>query len=177
MKDFREFRNSDASTVATMCNEQLLPHFRPLLGKDTKEFRDKFFKGLSYFDEYKYIYRDKKTKNILACLIIRSSDNENYILDIIQTSWEEVDIQMLISFAFAQIKKRTKNAKLFVKSKKYTHQGEIYEKLFFENKYECVQNKIVLTNSSAKIIKEDTEIKKFTVLNKFYGGVGVVNRL
>ena len=176
-KHFREFRNSDASAVATMYNEQLLPHFRPLLGKDTKEFKDLIFKGLSYFDEFKYIYWDKKTKNILACLIIRSTDNENYILDIIQTSWEEVDINMLISFAYSQIEKRTKNAKLFVKSKKYTQQGESYEKLFFENKYECVQNKIVLTNSSAKIIKDETETRKFTVLNQFYGGVGVVNRL
>ena len=83
---------------------------------------------------------------------------------------------MLISFAYSQIQKRTKNAKLFAKTKKYTHQGEIYEKIFLDNNCECVQNKIVLTNSSAKIIKEDSEVRKFTVLNQFYNGIGVVSR-
>ena len=176
-KMFREFRNTDAPVISTMYNEQLLPHFRPLLGKDVKEFKDVVFTGLSYFSEYKFVYRNKKSKNILAYLSIKTSDNENYVLDIIQTSWEEVSIDEFIAFACYQIKKRKKNAKLFIKSKKYTQQGENYEKDFLERKFECVQNQIVLTNSSARIIKEEEHAKKFTVLNQFYGGVGVTNRI
>ena len=176
-KMFREFRNSDATAIANMYNEQLLPHFRPLLGKDVKEFKDVVFTGLSYFTEYKYVYRNKKSKNILAYLSIKTADNENYILDIIQSSWEELNIDELIAFANYQIKKRKKDAKLFIKSKKYTKQGEKYEKYFMERQFECVQNHMVLTNSSARIIKEEEHTKKFTVLNQFYGGVGVTNKV
>ena len=174
---FREFRNSDAPTIANLYNEELLPHFRTLLSKDIKEFKDVLFAGLSYFTEYKYVYRNKKNKNILAYLSIKTPDNENYILDIIQTSWEELDIDELIAFSYYQIKKRKKDAKLFIKSKKYTQQGEKYEKEFMERKYECVQNQIVLTNSSAKIIRDEEHAKRFTVLSQFYGGVSVTNRM
>ena len=176
-KMFREFRNSDAPVISAMYNEQLLPHFRPLLGKDVKEFKDVVFAGLSYFTEYKYVYRNKKSKNILAYLSIKTSDNENYVLDIIQTSWEEVSLDELIAFASYQVKKRKKDAKLFIKSKKYTQQGEKYEKDFIERKFTCLQNQIVLTNSSAKIIRDEEHAGKFTVLSQFYGGVSVTNRM
>ena len=176
-KMFRTFRNSDAPVVANMYNEQLLPHFRPLLGKDGKDFKDKLFPGLSYFNEYKYVYQDKKLKNIMSYISIKTPDNKNYILDIIQSSWEEIDINLIISFALEQIKKRKKDSKLFVKTKKYTQLGEKYEKDFMENEFECVQNQIVLTNSSAKIIRNEERSGKFTVLNQFYGGVGVVNKI
>ena len=43
-----------------------------------------------------------------------------------------------------------------------------------EHKFERVQNQIVLTNSSAKIIKEQVRSGKFTILNQFCdGGVNV----
>ena len=63
-KDYREFRNSDSTTVSNLYNESLLPHFRPLLSSDPREFKESVFKGLSYFNEYKYVILDRKTKNI-----------------------------------------------------------------------------------------------------------------
>ena len=176
-KMFREFRNTDAAVVSNLYNEQLLPHFRPLLGKDAKDFRDKICQGLSYYSEYKYVYRDKKSKNILAYISIKTSDNENYVLDIIQSSWDEINIDILIHFAIKMVKKRRKNAKLFIKTNKYTRLGEKNEKDFMERKMNCVQNQVVLTNSSAKIIKNEEQVKKFTVLSQFYGGVGVANKV
>lgn len=175
-KKFREFRNSEAVLAANMYNEQLLPHFRPLLGKNVKEFKDLFFSGLSYFSEYKYVYFDKTSKNILAFLFIRTTDNKNFILDIMQTSWEEINIDDIIAFCYTKIKKRTKDAILYIKSKKYTHQGEIYESMFNEHKFNCISNHIILTNSSARIIKEEADIKRFTVLSQLYGGIGAVNK-
>lgn len=174
-KMFREFRNSDAPAIANLYNEQLLPHFRTLLCKDIKEFKDVLFPGLLYFNEYKYIYRDKKSKNIQAYISIKTSDNENYILDVIQSGWNEVDIYEIIYFAINKIQRRKRNAKLFIKTKKYTSSGEKYEKDFMEQKLECVKNQIVLTNSSAKIIRAPEHNKKFTVLNQFYGGIGAIN--
>ncbi len=176
-KMFRSFRNSDAPVVANLYNERLLPHFRPLLGKEAKDFKDVFFKGLSYYNEYKYVYINKKTKNILAYISIKTADNQNYIIDIVKSSWEDFDINMLIEFAKYKILKRSKNAKIFIKSKKYTQNGEKYEQEFLDNKFECIQNQVVLTNSSAKIIRDPEQAKRFTVLNQFYGGIGVTNKV
>ena len=175
-KMFRSFRNSDAAVVANLYNEQLLPHFRPLLGKEAKDFKDVVFSGLSYYNEYKYVCRNKKSKNISAYISIKTADNENYIVDIIKSSWEDIDLNTIIEFAKYKIQKRKKNAKIFLKSKRYTQSGEQYEQEFLNNKYECVRNQVVLTNSSAKIIKNTEGVKKFTVLNQFYGGIGVTNK-
>lgn len=173
---FREFRNTDAQAIASLYNEQLLPHFRTLLGKDTKEFKEVLFPGLLYFNEYKYVYRDKKSKIIQAYISIKTADNENYILDIVQSTWNEIDINLILYFAINTVRKRKKDAKLFIKTKKYTSHGEKYEKEFMEQKMECVKNQVVLTNSSAKIIKDSVRTKKFTVLNQFYGGIGAINK-
>lgn len=168
-KIFRTFRNSDSSTLATLYNESLLPHIRMLLSKDAKEFQDILFKGLSYFNEYKYVIEDKRTKNILCAISIQTSDDKNFILDIIQSSWTEIDINMIIDFARYQVRKRKKDFTLYLKTKKYTQLGEKYEQFCMENNFECSQNQIVLTNSSARIIKTEATERKFIGLNQFCG--------
>lgn len=167
-KCIRSFRNSDALAVSAIYNESLLPHFRSLLSIDAKEFKESYFKGLLYYSEYKYIIEDRKSKNIIAYISIRTNDNENYVLDLTQSSWVEIDIYSIISFAHQEIKKRQKNFNLFVKTKKYTHFGEKYDNEFMQHKFECIQTQIVLTNSSAKIIKDNSYSGKFTVLGQFY---------
>ena len=176
-KMFRPFRDSDAQTAASLYNESLLPHFRPLLGKEAKEFKDFPFKGLSYFSEYKYILEDRKTKNITAYISIRTSDNENYIVDITQSSWVELDINSVINYAYKQIQKRKKHFNLYITTKKYTQLGEKYEKQFMADRFECIQNQIVLTNSSARIIKDTARTGRFTVISQFYGGINVTSRI
>ena len=176
MKGYREFRNSDASVVASLYNESLLPHFRPLLSKSLKEFKEFPFQGLATYNEYKFVLEDLKSRNIVACISIQTVDNENYIIDIIQSSWTEIDIDEVIAFANYQINKRQKHFNIFIKTKKYTQIGESQEQEFINHKFECVQNKIVLTNSSAKIIKNEEATGKFTIVNQFYGGIGVVNK-
>ena len=163
-KIFRPFRNSDAKAVTNLYNDSLLPHFRPLLSKELKEFKESMFKGLSYCSEYKYVIEDEKTKAIIAYVNISSSDNENYILDITQSAWVNLDINSIISFATYQIKNRRKKFGLFVRTKRYTDLGEKYEEQFLNNNFECIQNQIVLTNSSARVLKEKQENAKFTVL-------------
>lgn len=176
-KMLRSFRNSDAQTVASLYNESLLPHFRPLLGKGAKEFKDFPFKGLSYFSEYKYILEDRKTKNVIGFVSIRTADNENYIVDITQSSWVEVDINAVVNYAYHQIQKRKKHFNLYITTKKYAQTGEKYEKQFMEDKFECIQNQIVLTNSSAKIIRDAVPTGRFTVLSQFYGGINVTSKI
>ena len=170
---FRSFKNSDSDTVAEIYNETLLPHFRPLLSKNKLEFHESFFKGLSYYSEYKYIIEDENTGKINGYISIKTSDDENYILDIIHTNWVDTDINSLLHFATDKIKKRKKKFGLFVKSKKYTSCGEKYEEQFLQNGYECLQNQLVLTNSSARVLKDTVKSGKFTVLDSFLPSNGI----
>jgi len=166
-KEYRSFRNSDSQAVSNLYNDSLLPHFRPLLSKEVGEFKEAILKGLSYFSEYKYVIEDKNTHTVVGAITIQTLDNENYIIDIIQAGWVNIDINSAISYAIYQIKKRKKKFGLFIKSKRYTNVGEKYENLFKENKFNCVQNQIVLTNSSAKILKNTCKTGKFTVISDF----------
>ena len=166
-KEFRSFKNSDSKAVANLYNDSLMPHFRPLLSKEPVEFKESIFKGLSYYSEYKYIIEDKKTKNVIGYISIQTSDNENYVVDITKSSWVQININSVISFAYSQIKKRKNKFGLFIRSKRYTSLGEEYEKVFAENGYECVQNQIVLTNSSARVLKEPVKTGRYTILGDF----------
>ena len=166
-KEYRAFKNSDAKSVTSLYNDSLLPHFRPLLGKEVREFKEPLFKGLYCGSEYKYVIEDKHTKTIIGCIIIKTTDNENFVIDIIQTSWVNLDLDEIISYATYQIKKRKKRFGLFIKTKRYTTQGENYENKFFNDGYECIQSQIVLTNSSAKVLKTSKKTGKFIVINDF----------
>lgn len=166
-KEYRSFKNTDAQAVASLYNDALLPHFRPLLSKETSEFKESLFKGLSYFSEYKYVIEDKNTKTIIGCISIQTLDNENYIIDITQASWVDLDINAIINYAVYQIKKRKKRFGIFIKTKRYTNMGEKYEKIFMGNGFNCVQNQIVLTNSSARILKNKVKTGKYTILGNF----------
>jgi hypothetical protein len=165
--EFRSFKNSDAKAITNIYNDSLLPHFRPLLGAEVREFKEKIFKGLSYYTEYKYIIEDKNSKAITGCVFIKTLDNENFTIEILQTSWIELNINSILNFAITQIKKRKKRFGVFVKTKRYMSNGEKYESQFSKNGYECVQNQIVLTNSSMRVVKDSSKTGKFTVLSDF----------
>lgn len=165
--DFRVFRNSDAQFVANLYNDSLVPHFRPLLNRSVKEFKEDVLRGLSYYSEYKYVIEDRKTKTLIGCISIQTLDNENYIVDIVQSSWVDIDIDSVLSYVTYQIRKRKNKFGLFVKTKRYTNKGEVYEAMFAQKGFKCVQNQIVLTNSSARILKEAVKTGKYTVLGDF----------
>ena len=111
-------------TFSNIYNDSLLPHFRPLLGAEVREFKEKIFKGLSYYTEYKYIIEDKNSKAITGCVFIKTLDNENFTIEILQTSWIELNINSILNFAITQIKKRKKRFGVFVKTKRYLTIGE-----------------------------------------------------
>lgn len=166
-RDYRHFRNSDSQTITNIYNDSLLPHFRPLLSRETAEFKENIFRGLSYTDEFKYTIIDKKTNNIEGCVIIQTSDNENYIVEIIQNSWSNLNPNEILRFVTDKVKRRKKKFGLFVRTKRYTQQGENYDKLFLENGFECIQNQNVLTNSSAKVLHVTEKTGKYTAIGEF----------
>ncbi|MCQ2754283.1 MAG: hypothetical protein MJ231_04450 [bacterium] len=164
---YRNFRNSDAKAIANIYNDNLLPHFRPLLSREPIEFKESVFRGLSYLTEYKYTIEDKRTRNVIGGICIQTSDNENFVVDIIQSAWEDFDVNEIISFATAQIKKRKSRFGMYIRSQRYNTFGDKYEDKFITNGFERVQNQIVLTNSSARVLKENVKTGKYTVLSNF----------
>ena len=94
----------------------------------------------------------------------------------VQSSWVDINIDSIISFAWNQIKKRKQEFSLYVKTKKYTQLGEKYEQEFIRKNFECVQNQIVLTNTSARILKESVHSGRFTILNQVFTGQAAVQK-
>ena len=143
------------------------------MSRGHEEFQESLFKGLSYYAEYKYTIENPDSKNILGYISIKSSDNENFIIDVIETGWENLDINSIIRFCSDNIKKRKKRFGLYIKSKKYTNIGNKYEEIFAQNNYECVQSTLVLTNSSARVLKDTGIERKYTILNNFAPSNGI----
>lgn len=162
----RTFRNSDSSSVAVMYNEALISHFRSALSLAAKSFTVPLCPGITQGVEYKYIIEDAASSNMLAYLSISSSDNENYVLDVVQTSWYEAPLNDIIAFACAEIKKRNLNFSLFVKSKKYTQAGAGYEEFFANNKFLLSQTDIVLIKDYYKTVNVRNEKSKFVMLGQ-----------
>ena len=80
---------------------------------EVKEYKESLFKGLSYFSEYKYVIEDINTKTITGYISIQTFDNENYIVDITQAGWVNMNINAALSYAVYQIKKRKNKFGLF----------------------------------------------------------------
>ncbi len=175
-EEFRAFRDADTKVISSIYNDSLLPHFRPLLYNEPFEYRENLCKGLSPYCEYKYIIQDLTSKKILGCVIIQTLDNENFIVDLIKSNWTNLDINSIISFAISQIRKRKNKFGLFIKTKQYIADNEKLEELFAQNGFECVQNQIILTNSSAKVLKDNSSERKYTILTDFMPNIPLPNQ-
>ena len=172
-KEFRDFKNSDADCIANAYNDMLLPHFRPLLSKTGFEFQEGIFKGLVYCSEYRYIIEDLNTQNITGSVSFQTTDNENYVVDIISAGGIEIDVNSVLHFVSDEIKKRKNRFGLFIKSKKYTNISDKLEEKFMQNGFECVQSRMVLTNSSARVLKNPEKSGRYTILNNFIPTNGI----
>lgn len=160
----RPFKNSDASSVAVMHNEALISHFRPSLSLPAKSFKDTLFKGLHDVTEFKYIIEDKNSSSLLAYISISTKDDENYVLDIVQTSWYETKFDDIIAFACSEIKKRNLSFTLFVKSKKYTLSGSMYDEFLEKNNFLLSQTNVVLVKDFYTTVPVKQDSDKFVVL-------------
>ena len=166
--NFRNFRDTDAKCVADIYNKSLLPHIKPFLITDKTYFCETLFKGLSDKSEYKYIIKDFNSNKISGYLSIQTYDYKNYVLDIIPDDWFNIDISTVLGFAYEKISKRNKDFVLYLKTKQYTSFGEKLDDFFTKNSYECVQEKVLLTNSSAQILKANESSKSFKIIGDFF---------
>ncbi|MDD3435555.1 MAG: GNAT family N-acetyltransferase [Candidatus Gastranaerophilales bacterium] len=162
---FRPFKNSDAPIVAMLFNDSVITHFKYSIVSTKNEYWELFFKGLKD-SKFKYVIEDENLKTIKAYLSITTSDNLNYILDIIASPWHECSWEDILSFTINQISKRQKDFYLFVKVRKYTTTAENFENYLTEQNFKRVQNQLVLVKDFYKQIKEAQPISRVVLFNE-----------
>lgn len=154
-KNFKTFKNDDATKVLELYNENLISLYKYSLEKEKEEFCDNEFINLTKEISFKYIYEDENTKEIKAYIKITTLDNANYFIDTIIPP-QYIDLYpMILSFATKKIIKRNKNFKIYIKNKRYLQAGDNIENFFRENKFEHLQNNAILVRDFFKTQKEE----------------------
>lgn len=156
-KLFKPFKNNYAQQVADLFNDTLITHYKYSLQKKKEEFFDKFFQGINSELDFKYVLEDDEKKSIKGFLEIKTKDNINYFIDIIVPSQEFDLYAEILSFAVKKIIKRNKKFKLYIRNKKYLQNSDKIEAFYKENRFELLQNDVVLVKDFFKTIKEDTK--------------------
>lgn len=152
---FRQFKNSDAQSVAMLFNDSLITHFKPSLLKNKNEYNDTIFKGLLNDTEFKYVLEDVNLHTILAFFSVKTYDNYNYILDITSSTGFTLNYDDVLGFVKTEILKRQKDFSLFVKTKQYTQNAKNLDEYLIQKDFKCVQNQIVLVKDFYKLIKQE----------------------
>ena len=156
-KLFSAFKNDDANKVADLFNDNLITLYKYSLKKNKEEFYDKFIQGFNSELDFKYIIEDSEKRIIKAFLEIKTTDNSNYFIDTI-VSPQYFDLYPLIlSFAVKKITQRTKNFKLYLRTRKYLQNGNLTENFARENHFELLQNNVVLVRDFFKTVKQENK--------------------
>lgn len=158
--NFRPFKNSDAAQVCELYNDLIYPHFRYSLARDKAEFHDRIFQGLSPVTCFKYVVDDLKTKRIKAYIEIQTTDNYNYILDIVVSQAYDDRLSDIVNFTVSQIVRRKKEFCLFIFNRKYMVNSKKYEEYLKEHKFSVLQNNMVLVKDFFKSIRQEEKISK-----------------
>lgn len=157
---FRPFKNSDAVEVCELYNDSIYPHFRYSLARAKAEFYDEFFQGLSKTSYFKYVVDDSKTKKIKAYIEIRTTDNFNYVLDIVLSQAYDDGFDDIVNFAVNQILRRKKEFSLFMIHRKYMMNAKKCEEYLKEKNFSMAQNHMVLVKDFFKTIRQEEKISK-----------------
>mgnify|MGYP002626844141 CR=1 FL=1 len=156
-KMFKPFKNSDAAKVADLFNETLITHYKYSLQKRKEEFYDKFIQGFNSELDFEYIIEYNSGNGIKAFLEIKTTDNKNYFIDTIVAPQFFEFYPEILSFAIKQIIKRNKTFHLYIKNRKYFQTGDIAEDFFCQNRFELLQNNVVLVRDFFKQIKQENK--------------------
>lgn len=154
---FKSFKNEDAQKTADLFNETLITHYKYSLQKKAEEFYDKFIQGFNSELDFKYIVEDDNKNAIKAFLEIKTTDNKNYFIDTIIPPQYFEQYPTILSFAVKKILKRNKNFNLYIKNRKYLQNGDITEEFLKKNRFELLQNNVVLVKDFFKEIKQENK--------------------
>ncbi len=155
-KNFKSFKNSDLDNLAELYNDNLITHYKYSLSKEKEEFSDSLLQGSNNESVFKYVFNDDNSSKFKSFIEIKTTDNKNYFLDVIIPPHYMEHFSEILSFAVKKIIKRNKNFKLYIKNRKYLQSGEMLENFYRENRFELLQNNVILVKDFFKTIKEES---------------------
>lgn len=152
----RQFRNEDAKNVCDLYNLSIHPQYRNSLCKSKSEFYDGLFQGLEQITSYKYVIENKNNANLSGYILIKTTDNKNFMLELTLNDIHNENLNDIIGFAIHQISKRVKTFNLFVINKKYKQNSQIIEEYLQNSDFTLKQNQSVLVKDYFKRIQDET---------------------
>ena len=156
---FRPFKNSDAISVANLFNDCILTHFRPSLSQDKREYYDNIFSGLSANSEFKYIFEDNNSKQIICYFSLRTNDNKNYLADIIISKGYEHLFERALAYGLKMVQKRTKNSEFFVLNRYYLQTANYFEQILKEKAFTPSTSTVILVKDLFRTVSAENDVK------------------
>ena len=166
--DFSLFKNTDAKDVADLFNSSVFPHFRYSLECEKEEFNESVFKGLSKNLSYKFVLRDEN--GIFAYTELLSSDNKNWIIDLIVSKQYENSYPDILQTLSLMLRKRSRNINIYVKNRNYMSGAKLYEEFLSKNNFTKFEIKMLFVKDFYKPVKENEGIvNPAIILNELPG--------
>ena len=166
--DFSLFKNTDAKDVADLFNSSVFPHFRYSLECEKEEFNESVFKGLSKNLSYKFVLRDEN--GIFAYTELLSSDNKNWIIDLIVSKQYENSYPDILQTLILMLRKRSRNINIYVKNRNYMSGAKLYEEFLSKNNFTKFEIKMLFVKDFYKPVKENEGIvNPAIILNELPG--------
>lgn len=155
----RPFKNSDTSAVCELYNEAILPHFRPSLRKNKREFYENIFAGLTHSAQFRYVI-ENNNKQIISYLVLNTADNKNFVFDFVLSKGYEESFGTILNYALKIAQRRTKNTVFYVVNKYYMQTAGHVETVLKNNGYEPANSFVVLVKDLFKTIEADNNSTK-----------------
>ena len=143
-----------AHEIAELCNNELIPYYRPTLEHSSEEFKDPILKIFDNKYENSYVLIDNK--KLLAYLTIQTNDNYNFIITLTANSGYPIDYDGIIAFALKSIRsRRSSRYKAYIKQQKNLKFAQNYEEYLHAQNYKCIQTQHILVKDFYKPVKQE----------------------
>lgn len=152
---FRRCQNSDAREVCKLHNGEVITHFRPSLLRAKNEFLEPIFAGLSNGYKTRYVLEDNLSDRIIGYLSISTSDNVNFIIDLVTNNGYNVDYDEVISFVDSEISAYKTVYYTFYKQKRYNKNSERFENYLTNHKFALIQTQHILVKDFYQTVKQE----------------------
>lgn len=152
--NFKSTVDGHTNGISELFNTELLTYYKPSMEVIPNEFKSPLLKVFSSDWENSFVLL--RSKNVVAYLTIKTSDNKNFVITLIKNDGYYLDYDRLISFALKTIKsKRNSSFNVFLRQRKCYKFSSDFEEYLHEHDYECVQTQHVLIKDFYKPIKEE----------------------
>lgn len=145
---------SDTKNIAELYNSELINMYKPSLSRNAKEFQDSMLSGLREFYKVRYLLEDNK--KLMGYLSITTSDNLNYILDMILNSGYEYDYDSIINLLLCEVAGKRRAFYPLIKQKNYVKNSDKFGEYLQGKGYIPIQTQQILVKDYYKPIPAES---------------------